>query len=284
MQLLVLVHFLLNVAGLLLWLRWREERLLSARRAGGGTLLATLRKAGRTPVYRWSNLGLLVGLVLVRALAYWHMGSAIGWTPAIGLGAIVLSFRSDFLGRMVLFSLASLVVFIAEFYFWLLLISVINRKVSDADPWQNRVRAHLGWIERWPAGLKLLLPFLLTAMVWAGLAPLLARLGFQLPAKSMSHTIQQAGVLGLASYLVWKYLMVGLLLSHLVTSYVYLGNAPFWTFINHTGRNLLWPIRWMPLRLGQIDLAPAAAAALVLFLGELGLRELPKLYARLPLW
>jgi hypothetical protein len=283
MQLLGLLHFILNVAGLLLWLRWREEMLQSSRRAASTTLLSTLKRAGAAPAYRWTCLGFLVGLVVLRAFVYWHIGSAVRWTPGLDFGAVVISFRSDLLSRMLLFSLSSLIVFAAEFYFWLLLLSAVNRSVSDTDPVQNRVRAHLGWVERWPAVLKMALPFLLTGLVWAGLGPLLAKLGYQLPAKSMSHTLQQAAVLGLCSFLVWKYLIAGLLCLHLVTCYVYLGKGAFLTFVTLTGRNLLRPLRWAPLRLGRIDLAPLVGAALVLLLGEGGAYWLQKLYFRLPL-
>jgi uncharacterized protein YggT (Ycf19 family) len=185
---------------------------------------------------------------------------------------------------MLLFSGASLVVFVAEFYFWLLLVSTVNWKVSDADPFQNRVRAHLGWVEKWPGFLKLLLPFVVAGSMWVCLEPAMSKLGFTLPTRTMSHTIQQALVIGAASFMVWKYLIVGLLLLHMVTSYVYLGNSPFWNFINLTGQNLLRPISWIPLRLGRVDLGPILGAAVVLFLGELGDRELPALYQTLPRW
>jgi hypothetical protein len=284
MQLIGLVHFLLNVVGLLLWLRWREEMLQSSRRAIGGTLLGTLKRAAAAPGYRWSWLGALAVLVVLRALLYWHMGSALRWTPSLDVGAIVISFRSDLLSRMMLFSISSLAGFLAGFYFWLLLVSAVNRRVSDSDPLQNRVRAHLGWLERLPAWFKLLLPFLLTTVGWLGLGPALARLGLILPARSMSHTLQQALVIGLDAVLIWKWLIAGLLVLHLLISYVYLGHSPFWSFINATGRNLLWPIDWIPLKIGRIDLAPLAGAAVVLFLGELAARSLPALYQRLPLW
>jgi uncharacterized protein YggT (Ycf19 family) len=281
MQLLGPVHFLLNVVGLLLWLRWREEVLESSRRVAGATLLSTLRKAGSAPSQRWTCLGLLAGLAVLRGLAYWHLGSAAGWNPSLDLGAITLPFRSDHLGRMMVFSIGSLALFTAQFYFWLLLLSVVNRKVPDSDPYQNRLRAHLGRVERWPAFLKLLLPVLLSASVWAAVRWLLVKAGVLPPARSGAPAVQQALLIALASLLVWKYLIAGVLLLHLATSYVYLGRAPFWNFISLTGRNLLSPVRWLPLRFGRIDLAPLLGAALVLFLGELAARGLPRLYEQL---
>jgi uncharacterized protein YggT (Ycf19 family) len=110
---------------------------------------------------------------------------------------------------------------------------------------------------------------------------LLPRAGYPLPQCSLKQTLQQAPIFGLAGFLVWKYLITGLFVLHLVSSYVFLGNAPFWSFVNLTSRNLLRPIGWIPLRLGRIDLAPLVGAALVLFLGELTTRNLPWLYERL---
>lgn len=282
MQLLSWVHILLNLVGLLLWLKWREERLHSTRRPTGTTLLSTLKKAGKAPAYQWAYLGALAGLLLVRAIGYWHIGAGVRWTPCVELGAIVLPFRSDMFSRMLMFSAGSQVVFVAEFYFLLLLLSAVNRRVSDTDPMQNQIRAHLGWIDRWPGFVKILLPFVAGGLFWLALGPLLATSGFQLPAKSMNHTAQQAALIGLASFLVWKYFVAGLLLMHLVTSYVFLGNAPIWTFISTTARNLLKPISWLPLQFGKLDFSPVLGAALVLLLGELLSRALPKWYQALP--
>lgn len=281
MELLGTVHGLLNLAALLLWVRWRQESLQS-RRPVGRALLSTLKKAGTAPVYRWTTPGLLAGLLLVRAVGYWQMGVGLRWTPSVDLGAIVLPFRSDLPGRMVVFSIGSFGVFLGAFYLWLLLLSAVNRRLPDTDPWQNWVRAQLGWAERLPTALKWLAPGLGAALVWMGLGPLLSRLGWQIPARDVSHLVQQAGVIGLAAFLVWKPLLVGVLLVHLITSYVFVGHAPFWSFVNVTARHLLKPLARVPLRLGRIDLAPVVGIALVLAVGEAGSRWLPVLYRRLP--
>ena len=283
MPLLGYVHILLNTAGLLLWLKWREERLQSRRGPVGGTLASTLRRAGSAPAYRWASLAALCALLLIRPLGYWQMGATTRWTPTIDLCAVVVVFRSDKLSWMLSYSACSFLVFLAKFYFCLLLISAVNRKVPDTDPIENRVRAHLGWLERWPAWLKLLLPFLVAGAVWASAIQYLTQAGIQLPPKSSVQVLEQALLVGAASFLVWKYLIAGLLLLHLIGSYIYFGNAPFWSFISTTARNLLVPIRWLPLQLARIDFAPLVGAALVLALGEFASRWLPVLYSRLPL-
>lgn len=282
MHTLSLLHFVLNVVGLLLWFKWREDMLQSSRRITGGTLLSTLRRAGPPPPYRWAFFSSLGLLLLLRAVLYWQMGPSLRWSPVIDMGAIVIGFRCDLFPRALAFSLGSLVLFIVRFYFWLLLISVLNRKIADSDVYQNRLRAHLGLLERLHWTLKLLLPFFATSLSWLALGPLLARMGLLIPAQSMTHTAQQAVLLGAAAYLCWKYLLAVLLVLQIITSHVYFGHAPLWGFIATTGQELLKLFRWLPLRLGRLDLAPLAGTAIVLLLATKAERWLPELYRDLP--
>ena len=56
------------------------------------------------------------------------------------------------------------------------------------------------------------------------------------------------------------------LLLHLIASYVYLGGGAFWEFVAATAGHLLAPLRWLPLRLAGVDLAPLAGAVVILLL------------------
>jgi len=105
-------------------------------------------------------------------------------------------------------------------------------------------------------------------LLWLALHPLLAQLAIVPETKSNGQLLEQAAVLGLGTYLAWKYLIVGILVLHLLNSYVYLGNHPVWNFVNATARNLLSPLRWAPLRLGKVDFLPVAAIALVFLVTE----------------
>ena len=40
--------------------------------------------------------------------------------------------------------------------------------------------------------------------------------------------LEQSVVIGLSSYLSWKYIIVGMLILHTVSSHVYLGSHSFW--------------------------------------------------------
>src|SRR5205085_8703686 len=101
---------------------------------------------------------------------------------------------------------------------------VVNGRSEEADPLQKLVRLHLGWVERWPWPIKLLLPLLVVAFLWCGLNPLLTAWGILPPPNSATHRLEQAGAIGLGVYLAWKYLITSLLLLYLLNSYVYLGN------------------------------------------------------------
>ena len=50
-----------------------------------------------------------------------------------------------------------------------------------------------------------------------------------------------------------------------------------------TSRNLLAPLRWIPMRIGKVDFAPLAGMILVLILAEFGERALIQLYEQLAL-
>jgi len=280
-----LIDFILNLAGILLWLNWLSLRLDPLMRTTPVTLAGTLRRAEPHRLKRWHFLAALGALLLLRALLYWQIGSAADWTPNLPLGDldIVIPFRSDNGWRMLLFSGLSFAVTLAVLYLWLLLLSLVNRRAAETDPMQKLVRLPLGRIDRWPWPVKSLLPLLVGVLAWYLLSLLLARLTIIPPALSRAHRLEQGLVIGLGSYLSWKYLIGGLLALHLVTSYIYLGNQPFWNFVALTGRNLLRPLRWLPLRLGKVDFAPLVGIALVFLAAELAERGLTALYERLPL-
>jgi len=278
-----LIDFTLNVACLLLWLNWRFIPFDPLAKDSPASLAGTLRRAGPRSLKRWHFLISLAALLFFRALLYWQIGAAVSWTPNLRLGAIAIAFRSDFVGCMLLFSLFSFVVTLAVFYFWLLFISMVNVSAADVDPWLRLGRLHLGRSDRWPWPIKLILPLLTVALLWIALSPLLARVNILPSALSVTHRLEQAVVLGLGSYLCWKYLIGGVLALYLLNTYVFLGQQTFWTFVGSTGRRLLTPLRWFPLRLGKADFAPLAEIVLVFLAAAFAERGLTIVYQRLPL-
>ena len=278
-----LIDFTLNVACLLLWLNWRFIPFDPLGKGSPTTLAGTLRRTAPQPLRRWHFLLALAALLYFRALLYWQVGAAVGWTPNLRLGAIAIAFRSDFVGCMLLFSIFSFVVTLAVFYFWLLFLSAVNGREPDVDQWQRLGRLHLGRVDRWPWPIKLILPWLVVCLLWLVVNPILARLNIVPPALSATHRLEQAVVIGLGAYLSWKYLIAGLLALYLVNTYVFLGQQTFWTFVGVTGRNVMIPLRWLPLRFGKADFAPLAEIVVVFLAATFAERGLTILYQRLPI-
>jgi uncharacterized protein YggT (Ycf19 family) len=269
-----LIDTILNLAGLLLWLSWLLYRLDPTAQPPAVTLAGTLKRDHRRP-QRWIFIGALAALLVFRALVYWEVGPALEWTPTLRLGTIAIAFRSDFLNLMLLYSALGFLVTLAVFYSWLLLLSAANHRVPDGDAVQRLVKFQLGWLERWPAAVKLCLPFVIGSVLWVALNPALARLGLLPGPKNTAQLLEQAAVIGASSYLGWKYLIVAVLLFHLLNSYVYLGKQPFWSFVSVSARNLLAPLRWLPLQIGRLDVAPVVGIALVLLITE-SIARLPR--------
>ena len=168
-------------------------------------------------------------------------------------------------------------------YLWLLLMSLANGREAEPDPVQRMVRMHLGMVDRWPWPVRLSVPVLVAGLFWVGLSPLLAKWKIVPPPVSISNLLEQAGALGLAAYLTWKYLLAGVLALYLLSSYVYLGHHALWNFLALTGKNILAPIRFIPMRFGKLDVAPILGVALVFVGAELAERGLTALYSRLSL-
>lgn len=258
-----LIDFILNLAGLLLWLNWLSIRFDPLAQPSAATLVCTLRKAGSPTVRRWMLVAALAGLMIGRAFVYAHIGSATDWTPKLPLGAIALSFRSDFFHLMLAYSALSFGVTLGCFYSWLLLLSFLGGRDGGDDPLLRLARAHLGWVARWRWPARLALPFSVVAVLWLLLGPPLAWLGVVPRPGLWISRLEQAALLGTSAYLTWKYLIAGLLALHLLHSYVYLGSSLFWNFVTVTARSLLLPLRPLRLRVNKVDFAPLVGMALV---------------------
>ena len=274
-----LIDSILNLAGLLLWLNLWSVRFDSLVQPTAKTLAGTLRRADSSGSNRWKSLAGLAALLILRPVFYREIGDALSWTPTLNLAAVALPFRSEFLGQMFLFSLFSFGITLAVYYLWLVFLALVNRRVADADPFQQLVHAQLGRIVRWPWLLQWLLPLLLAGASWLVFHPLLVRWEIIPGSRSTSQLVRQSALIGLGAYLPLKYLIGVFLFTHLLASYVYLGNHPVWNFVNVTARNLLAPLRWVPLRLGKVDFAALAGIVLVFLAAEFVLHWLPKLYA-----
>ena len=277
------VDFILNLAGLLLWLNWRSNRFDPLVKRLPATLMGTLRPAAPKRLRRWHLLALLAALLLLRALIYWWIGTQTNWAGKLNLGVVVLWFANNShwsgLGHMLLFSFFSFGLTLGIFYVCLLPLSLL----AGPPPLHALVTIPLGRVDGWPRWAKFLLPFAVTAMVWCALSWLLGWLQIFPQPVSMGHRLEQSLVIGLGSWLVWKFPAGALLVLHLLNSYIYFGRHPFWKYVNATAQSLLQPLKKIPLRAGRVDFAPVVAIAIVFFAAEGAGRGLVWLYTRLPL-
>jgi len=276
------IDFILNLAGLLLWLKWRSLPFDPFSKRIPATLVGTLRRAAPSHFRRWHLLAGIGLLLVLRAVLYRQIGPAAHWTGKLDLGVVMLSFRSDLFGRMLLFSVFSFGLTLGIFSLWLLLLSLLAGSTAKSGTIHRLVRMPLGGIDGWPNWAKIILPFVITSFLWWPASRLLTWLEIIPPPLSAAHRLEESVIIGLNSYLLWKFIAAALLVLHLLNTYIYFGRHPFWNYVNATAQNLLAPLRKIPLRAGRVDFAPVAGIAIIFFAAELAGRGLAWLYTRLP--
>jgi len=205
-------------------------------------------------------------LLSLRSVIYYQLGSAADWTPKLGLGIVVLAFRCDRFGGVVLFSLLSFLRILLIFYFWLIVLALLDQEAVETSNIRRSVRLQLGRIGRWPWWTQLSLPLLLTVALWVTLHPLLLHSGIVGPTRSLARLTAQGWLVSGGLVLSLKYFLPPLLLLYLICSYVYLGESPVWDFISRTSQRLVLPLTRLGMQLGKLDLAPIVGAALVIAL------------------
>lgn len=258
------IDWILNVAGLLLWLSWRSWRFDPLVRTSAASLAGTLRRAEPRSGRGWNYLLGLALLLLLRAAVYWILGAPVEWTPKLHLGFVVLAFRADHFGPMLLYSVVGFARLLMISYLWLLVIALINRRVLEPDPVLRLIRLHLGRALRWPWPAMVCAVPVIVAILWGAAHPLLVWTGVLPSEHSAWHFVQQSLMLTLALVLSLKLLFPVFLLLHFISMYVYLGSSPFWDFIAMTASRVMLVVRWLPLRFGKLDARPLAAVAVIL--------------------
>jgi uncharacterized protein YggT (Ycf19 family) len=149
--------------------------------------------------------------------------------------------------------------------------------LSGPEPISRLIKIPLGRVDDWPRRVKVILPFLVTAICWWLASWIFAKLPPQL-ASSLAQKFQASLVIGLSSYLVWKLPACAILLLHLLSSYVYFGRHPLWNYVDQTAQKLLRPLKPIPLRVARVDFAPVLAIAIVFLVSEMAERALIWLY------
>lgn len=285
-----LIDFILNLVALLLWFNWRSARFDPLAGSTPATLAGTLRRTSTSPFRHWQLPGALVVLLVLRAVGYWQIGAAVGWTGTVDVTVLSLPFHSDLLkfNRMLLFSLYSFGVSLTVFQLWLLLLSILKSSANENDSLRQLLRAHLGRVELWPRWLKFLLPLLVLTPAWWLASWPLTFTAILPQTTAAGQRWLQALLVGAGSYLCWKYLLAGILALYFANSYIYFGRHPFWQHLTDLGQQVLRPLRFLPLRLGRIDFAPLVGIALVLLFAQFAEYGAPRRFDRagkeLPRW
>jgi uncharacterized protein YggT (Ycf19 family) len=276
-----LLDFILNLVGLLLWFNWRAARFDPLSKFTPATLAGTLRRAEKTSFRRWHLPLALLGLLFLRAPLYSEFGSALNWTGKLDVAAISIPFRTNVTSYlpMLLYSFYSFGVTLVVFLLWVLFLSALKSNAPETDSLRQLLRLHLGRIESWPRPAKLLLPLLgLTPVWWLASWPLTYWEILPAAATQMQR-FEQALLVGLGSYLAWKHLIIGVLGLYFVSSYVFFGKQPFWQHLDLVARQLIAPLRPLPLRFGKIDFAPLVGITLIILLthvAEHGIKSPPR--------
>jgi uncharacterized protein YggT (Ycf19 family) len=277
-----IVDFILNLAGVLLWLNWRSNRFDPLMKRVPATLMGTLRPAAPKRLSRWHLLVFLAALLVLRAAVYFWIGRETNWSGKLNLGLTVPCFSSAGhwlgFGRMIVFSFLSFGLVLGILYVCLLPLSLL----AGPMPIHSLVTIPLGRVDGWPRSVKVLLPLVVTAASWWLVSWPLSRMEVLAPV-SAAGRFEQGVVIGLSSYLVWKFPLGAILLLHLLNSYIYFGKHPFWKYVSAMAQTLLQPLRRIPWRLSKVDFAPLVALVILFFAAELAARGLTLLYARMQL-
>lgn len=261
-----LLDFILNLVGLLLWFNWRAARFDPISTSRPATLAGTIRRAEKATFQRWHLPLTLLGLLLLRVPLYRLFGKELNWVGTLDLGVIALSFKAQTYSYlpMLLYSLYSFGVVLGVFLIWALVLSALKSSAAESDSLRQLLQLHLGKVERWSRGIKLLLPVLVVTPLWWLASWPLTFYGILPGPDGMLIRLEQSLLVGLGSYLSWKFLLVGILGLYFVSSYVFFGRQPFWQHLELIARQLLAPLRRIPLRLGKVDFAPLLGIALVI--------------------
>jgi len=263
------VDFILNIAGLLLWLNWRAGKADPLGKRTPATLIGTLRSAAPQKMRRWDVPMVLSVFIFLRAALYWLVGSTLRWVAILNLGVIRIPFRTDEFGRfwffrILLFSFLSFVLTLGIFYSCLLLLSLLK----GPKPIHEFVRMQLGRIDGWPRIAKWFLPLVVTAICWWLVSWLLAWLQI-IPQPLPVQRVEEALIIAIQSYLLWQFPAAAILVLYLLNSYIYFGRHAIWNYMEGTALTLLRPLKGIPfLKIGKVDFTPVVGIALVFLIAQ----------------
>lgn len=271
LTLMAFVDLILNLVALMFWLNWRYAGFEKPKLSPPSQILVSnLRIDTPADSSRWTNLVGLLAILLLRGWIYHNIGGQSGWTPNLNFGPLAISFRSDFVERMFLFSLLSFTKIFLCFYFWLLILSALNDAMDADKSFHRWTCLHLGFLDDLPVALKWILPGITASVLWFALLIVFSRMGLVPPAGSLGTILLKALLMGIHAYFVVKFLLLGILGLHLLNLYVYVGSHDWVDYVSRTAKNLLRPLAPFPTRFGKLEFAPAIGLILILLADHFG--------------
>lgn len=278
----VLFDWLLNMAALLLW--------LSATRFGASpvqrrplTLAGNLKPASRAESRTWPVVAALLGLLVVRAVVYWNLGRSLNWVATWSPGSVTVAFRSDFLGRMFLYSFWSFAWTLFHWYAALVFLAGIHGEPREGEPVARMIRDHLRAAGQMPRALLLLWPGVGLMLLWPLLHALFSLAGVLPPIPLGRRLLSQSLAVGLGGWMTLRWPLTVVLVFGMFLNIVYVGSHPLWTYLESLLSRMLRPLRWLPLRIARIDFLPMIALIAlwwVVWWWTLGIPALPALGIR----
>src|SRR2546423_15692729 len=89
-----LLDFILNIAGLLLWLSWRSRKLMGRTPPWAISIASALKRTEPPHLRTSATLAMLLALLVVRAFFYWDIGPSLNnWTGSLEPLAISFAWR-----------------------------------------------------------------------------------------------------------------------------------------------------------------------------------------------
>lgn len=276
-----IIDAILNVALVLLWLNATVRQWTLSGPQTARSLLRTLERTEVPTPRRWVSLIGFTAVVFFRAVFYWQIGSAVGWTPAIDLGAFSISFRSDHFSRMLLYSLLCISKWLLVLYVGIVFLVLLTRTVGAGDSLHRFILHQLGILGRFSPWVAAGATVFSAMVIWAAVVYPLSRLGIFPSPRGIGMVMAQGVMLSLGIWLKMRWVIWGILLLYILSTYVYFGSHPFWFYVAMVGRQLVRPLSGLPLRLGKVDFAPLVMAVIIFVIFHLGDRVVAVLFDRI---
>jgi len=215
------VDFILNLAGLLLWINWRAARLTieQAETCDAHRHIAPAPRRHDFDIGTCLRHRRAAGFARAVLLAD-RLGCGLGWK--LDLGVTTIFFRSNLFGEILLFSV-SVCANARNFYLWLLLLSIL----SGPQTIHRLVKIQLGEIDGWRRWIEI---YFASGGDWhcfGGWQAGRSHGCIQNQRSAAAQRIEEALVIGFSSYLVWKFSLAHCSRYTCLNSYIYFGKIRF---------------------------------------------------------